>query len=151
MSRRAWLVGLSGLAILVVPGAASAFTAVAEQPPRIVGAQYYEDLEDGKRYNVLADVSRKPADVSAKLGALRARGRLSRSIGPGGGPRKGKSWFFRRKSFVAAMRADLAADGVATLKVRAQNGAGVVRKLCTLRLEPDEVYGDFAGGSCKRI
>jgi hypothetical protein len=141
---------LSLILISAASTAASESRAGAGQAPRIVGAEYYEDLEDGKRYNVLADVSRKPEDVTAKLGALSAKGRLSRHIGPGGGPRKGKSWFFRQKRFVKSMRADLAADGVATLKIRARNGAGVARKLCTLRLEPDDTFGDFAGGECKR-
>jgi hypothetical protein len=143
------------IAALALALAASALAApkggVGQPPPRIVGAEYYEDLEDGKRYNVLADVSRKPDRVIAKSGRIKAEGRRSDRIGPGGGPRKGKSWFFRQKRFVDAVRADLDDDGVAMLKVQARNEAGVARKLCTLRLERDDAFGDFAGGDCKKI
>jgi hypothetical protein len=145
------LIGSSAILLALVSAAPPPSVADAGQPPRIVDVQYYQDLEDGKHYNVLADVSRKPDEVTARSGGLKAEGRLSGHIGPAGGPRQGKSWFFRQKRFVKAVRADLADDGVATLKVRARNEAGTMRKLCTLTLEPDPIFGDFADGDCKRL
>jgi hypothetical protein len=138
---------LAGLA-LAVPSAA-ADEAKRERVPKIHGVQYYEDTEDGKRHNVLADVSRKPIAVSAKANGVRTEGRVSGHIGPGSGP--AKSWFFRDKKFVKAFLADLHDDGVAKLKVWAANDAGVTRKRCRMKLETDPLYGDSAEGDCRRF
>ena len=127
----------------------SAATAGSTPVPRIHEVAYYEDLEDGKRHNIHADVSRKPVGVSAKVNGVRSEARLSRHIGPGSGP--AKSWFFRDKKFVRAFLADLHDDGVAKVKVWAANEAGVARKRCRMELETDPLYGDSATGDCKNF
>jgi hypothetical protein len=138
---------LAGLA-LAAPSAAAEETK-RERVPKIHAVAYYEDLEDGKRHNVHADVSRKPIAVSAQARGVRTEGRISRHIGPGSGP--AKSWFFRDKKFVRAFLEDLHDDGVAKLKIWAANGAGVTRKRCRMALETDPVYGDSARGDCRRF
>lgn len=117
----------------------------AAKPPKLIALQYYEDLEDGKRHNVVADLKGKPNRVRAKAGGVKAEGRLSKNIGPGEG--NAKSWFFRKKAFVKQVLAEFAADGTARVKVKA--GAGAVREICLLELEPDPDFGDFAEGDCE--
>jgi hypothetical protein len=152
MPHRTAVLALTATAALAacIPAAGAARTS-PPPTPRIVEVLYYEDTEDGKRYNVVADVARRPIGVSAKANGVRTEGRLSRHIGPGGGPRKGKSWFFRDKRFVKAFRADLHDDGVSKLKVWAANEGGVVRKRCTMVLEVDPLYGESAEGDCRRF
>jgi hypothetical protein len=136
---------LASLAVAVP----SAPAASAPTPPRIHEVAYYEDLEDGKRHNIHADVSRKPVGVSAKVNGVRSEARLSRHIGPGSG--RAKSWFFRDKKFVKAFLADLHDNGVAKMKVWAANEGGVTRKRCRMKLETDPLYGDSASGDCKKL
>ena len=144
----------SGLAILLLASALAAValaSATADTPPKrphILELQYYEDLEDGPRYNVTATVTGEPEVVRATHRNDDTTGRLSHNISPSG---RGKSWFFRDRGFVRGLRADLRADGVATVDVQTIGLYGIQAKRCSLVLEPDPVYGDFAGGECHRI
>jgi hypothetical protein len=128
-------------------------TATASAPansarPHILDLQYYEDLEDGPRYNLTATIKGDPADVRIRMGGRTAVGRLSHQISPSG---QGKSWFFRHRVFVRAVRDKLERDGSATLDVGAFSQSASTIKRCTLVLQPDPVYGDFAGGDCQRV
>ena len=143
----------SGLTILMLVAALGALalapgSAPGRDVPRILDVQYYEDLEDGYRYNVVATV--KGAEtVDINMGGHRAKGRLSGQIGPATGG--GKDWFFRHRPFVRAVRQKLQRDGTATVFVSAAASGSSIGKRCTLILEPDPVYGDFAGGDCNLV
>jgi hypothetical protein len=116
--------------------------------PHILDLQYYEDLEDGPRYNVVATIKGDPADVRIRMGGRTAVGHLNTHISPTG---PGHSWFFRHRAFVRAVREKLQRDGTATLTVGAFTQRATTIKRCTLTLEPDPIYGDFAGGECHRV
>lgn len=57
------------------------------------------------------------------------------------------------------MKADLYADGFATVIIKAINQetdgdlgvVAVTKKLCELNLEPDPQYGDYATGDCDKL
>ena len=115
-------------------------------PPRIAGVMYYEDLEDGKRHNIVAEVKRE-AVVFARADGIESDGRRSSSIGPAG--RRGfYSYFFREKKFVKHVLADFADNGSARITVFAGNDGGLVRKRCKLVLMPDPVHGDSTSSFC---
>ena len=134
------------VAAVLLGAALPAAGARVPHAPHILGLQYYEDLEDGYRYNVAATIKGDPGSVTAKLGGHTAKGRPSDKIGPATGG--GKDWFFRRRSFVRAVREKLERDGTATLFVSASDSGYSIGKTCTLTFEPDPVYGDFADGEC---
>lgn len=115
--------------------------------PRLAELEYYEDLEDGFRYNVAARIKGKADRASARIGKVRSPGRESRSIGGGG---KGKTWFFRKRKFVRAVRVALETTGRATVTVRVRGKAGRQRKRCTLMFQPDPQFGDYARGECRK-
>ena len=137
-----------GLAAVIAGLALAPATASPPSRPHILDLQYYEDLEDGPRYNLTATIKGDPADVRIRMGGRTAVGRLSHRISPSGA---GKSWFFRHRVFVRAVREKLERDGTATLDVGAFSQRASTIKRCTLVLEPDPVYGDFAGGDCRRV
>lgn len=115
--------------------------------PRIAELEYYEDLEDGRRHNVVATIKGNADKASARIGKVRSNGRESGHIGPGG---KGKSWFFRERRFVKAVRGALASTGTARVRVKAKLGDDARRKVCTLEFEPDPTFGDYATGDCRK-
>ncbi len=125
-------------------------TAVAAAPtkPHILELEYYEDLEDGPRYNVATTIRGDAVLVKAIYDGDKTDGRLSGHISEGG---RSSTWFFRERAFVKQLRADLNADGYAEVTVRAAGKTAIVDKLCTLTLQPDPVYGDYASGDCKRL
>jgi len=142
----------SGLTILAIAAALAALaiapaSAHAPGKPHVLALEYYEDLEDGPRYNVTATIKGDAEVVNAVYGSHKYSGRLSHQISPTG---PGKSWLFRQRSFVKKLRADLNADGFASVIVTAAGAGGGVIKACSLSLQPDPVYGDYAGGECKR-
>lgn len=141
---------LTACMLVAVPAAATGETKdSAAAKPQLTAVQYYEDLEDGKRHNVVADLKGDPERVSAKAGTVKAQGRLSGHIGPGG---QVKSWFFRDKAFVKQVLAEFAADGTAAIKIKATNDSGTVRELCLLQLEAgDANFGNFAEGECEKL
>lgn len=144
-----------GVAIAVLAGFATVATALpaAGAPasgaagPRILALEYYEDVEDGFRYNVVATIRGAAQAVVARSGRRRAAGRLSGHISSTG---PGKLWFFRRRGFVKAVRADLADDARARISVTARGGGAGSRKRCTLALELDPLFGESATGDCRR-
>lgn len=145
--------GLAAVALMPFAGATAATAARAvehaHQPPRILELAYYQDYEGfGNHQNVTATIIGDATRVTARSGGLRAAGRLSRRISPTG---RGKSWFFRDHGFVHALRADLEADGIATVVVEAAGEGGLTRKRCTLELERDPDFGDSANGECERL
>ena len=142
--KRAALLALAA----VVACVAAAPTAAAPGAPKVLEAEYYEDLEDGYRYNIDATIRGDVEKVTAKSGSFRTNGH-SGHIGEGG--RDKTTWFFRERQFVKRVRADLYADGFALLTIKAINDAGVTKKLCELNLEPDPQFGDYASGDCDRI
>lgn len=128
-------------AVVVAPAGAG-----REAPPRILGLEYYEDREDGYRYNVVATVKRRATEVRARIGDRRAEGRRSGHVSTTG---PGKLWFFRERGFVRAVREALEAEGMARVSVLAAGDAGTARKRCRLELEIDPIYGGFATGECR--
>jgi hypothetical protein len=140
--------GLCAAVVLLGVVSAAATTRATQARPHILGLEYYEDLEgiSGRRYNVGATIKGDTDKVKVALGELTATGHLSRRISPRGA---GKSWYFRDRGFVRAVREDLNADGTATLTVHAA-GSSVV-KSCFLVLGFDPLYGDYGRGECTRI
>jgi hypothetical protein len=134
------------VAAAVLAAALPAAAAGGSSRPHILDVQYYEDLEDGYRYNVAATIKGEPTAVSAQMGRYTAKGRRSDNIGPASGG--GKDWFFRHRSFVRAVRERLESTGTATLYVAASRSNYSITKRCVLTFEPDPVYGDFAGSEC---
>jgi hypothetical protein len=50
------------------------------------------------------------------------------------------------------LRADLYADGYATVIIKARNGAIKRKKICAVELRRiDPQFGDYASGDCERI
>lgn len=148
---RAIKIAIATLCLASAAVAASAHAAPGSDqgPARILGFDYYEDLEDGRHHNLGATVKGAVERMSAKSAGVRSAGRLSGHISPGG---RARSWFFRDRDFVKAVRAQFEAAGVATVKVTASGGGRTIRKLCTLRLgPPDPLYGDSAQGDCTRL
>jgi hypothetical protein len=140
--RAALLVALLSLAAATGPASA------AGGAPKLVKAEFYEDLEDGPRYNVDAAVKGDAGKVTARSGSFRTNGHLSGHIS---GPGKSRVWFFREHQFVKRVKADLYADGFATLVIKVSSDAGSVKKLCELNLEPDPQFGDYASGDCDKL
>ena len=138
------VVALAAVLLVVVPAAG----APKDNRPHLIALEFYEDLEDGQRYNLVATVTGQAEIVEAKVGPRVSGARLSRNIGPEG---RGESWFFRKRGFVRVVREDLYSDGYAKLKVGVVAGRHVVIKTCELILEPDPVYGDYASGDCRRV
>jgi hypothetical protein len=149
-STRRLIVSLSLIAAAVpCAAAAAASSSATAAKPHILEFQYSQDYEGiGTHYEVGATVKGEAESVTARLGQLTAEGRLSGHIRPSG---PGRLWFFESHPFVKALRADLQADGTATVAVRAANQGELVRKRCTLDFQPDPQFGDFAGGRCKRL
>jgi hypothetical protein len=140
---RRWAV----LAIAILGLVAAVPAIAAPGAPKILEAQFYEDTEDGYRYNVNAVVRGDVDKVTAKSGSLRTNGHSGHIGVPG---QNKSTWFFREKQFVKQVRADLRADGLATLIVKAINDKGVTKKDCELVLEDDPQFGDFAEGDCHK-
>jgi hypothetical protein len=141
--KRVTLLGISLLALL----AAAAPTTAAPGAPKILEAQYYEDFEDGYRYNISVVIRGDVEKVTAKSGSLRTNGHSGHIGVPG---RNKTTWFFREKRFVKRVRADFEADDLATLIVKASNDKGVTKKACELVLEHDPPLEDFAEGDCHK-
>jgi hypothetical protein len=133
--------------LIAVPVAGAQTAGPPGVAPRILALEYYEDREDGFRYNVVATVKGRATEVRARSGDTRARGRLSGHITTTG---PGKLWFFRGRSFVRAMRRDLADDGTARVGVAARGDGGQSRKGCRLELGFDPIFGESATGDCRR-
>ena len=110
-------------------------------------SQDYEGL--GRHYTVGATVKGDADRVSVKGAGGRTATRLSGHIEPAG--RDNHLWIVDDHDWIRALRADLQADGAATVTVRAIAGGNAVRKRCALDYEPDPEFGDFAGGKCRRI
>ena len=140
------LLALGALAIALLGVAAASAGVGGGTPPRIADVFYYEDLEDGKRHNIVADVKRD-AVVFARADGVESDGRRSRHIGPAG-ERGFYSYFFREKKFVKHVLADFADNGSARITVFAGTDGGLVRKRCKLVLEPDPVHGDSSSSYC---
>jgi hypothetical protein len=116
-------------------------------PPRILALEYYEDREDGFRYNVVATIKGQAEEVRATSGERHASGRLSGHISTTG---PGKLWFFRDRRFVKHVRRDLEQNGATRIAVVATNDSGATRKRCRLEFELDPVFGGSATGACRR-
>jgi hypothetical protein len=139
------------LAALLAFGAAVPATGAPADPagaPRILGLDYYEDREDGFRYNVVATIKGRADEVRARSGRRGAAGRRSDRISTTG---PGKLWFFRDRRFVKAVRRELADDGSARVAIAASGPGGRSRKRCRLALELDPVFGESATGDCRRV
>jgi hypothetical protein len=117
-------------------------------PPRILALEYYEDREDGFRYNVVATIKGRADEVRARSGARHASGRLAGHISTTG---PGKLWFFRDRRFVKEVRRDLEQNGVTRIAVVATNDSGMTRKRCRLEFELDPIFGGSATGDCRRL
>lgn len=146
----------NAIALLLAAGVALALAAVPALAtdakrglagPRIAELEYYEDREDGYRYNVAARIKGKADKASARIGKVRSPGRESSTISGGG---KGKTWFFRSRKFVRAVRGALESSGRATVLVRVRGNGVTQRKRCSLIFEPDPQFGDYAGGDCRK-
>jgi hypothetical protein len=112
----------------------------------VVDAQYFHDHGAGKHYNVLADLKGDPTVVFAKANGVEADGVRDNHVGPAAHT---TSWFFRDRRFVRAVRADLAADGRAKIKVFAGlSNAGLLRTRCWLTAQFNPRYDQYAGGVC---
>ena len=152
MTRTARIAAVCVLAVT----AAAVPSATASAAPNILEAEYYEDLEDGYRYNVSATIRGEVDGVTAKSGSFRTGGH-SGHIGEGG--RDKTTWFFRERKFVKRVRADLYADGFAVVTITAINELmhgdhaviEITKKRCELRLEPDPQFGDYATGDCDKV
>lgn len=137
---------LSLLLASAVTGAAAAPSLADDAKPlRIVEIEYSEDYEGvGRHYSAFATLRGEATRVSARVGELAAQGRLTNS-GPG------EIWDFTDRAFVKGLRKDLEADGLASVTVKAVGEGATVRKRCSLVLERDDEFGDYAGGDCKRV
>lgn len=147
MIARAGLISCLALLAAFAPGAIAARGGGASsKPPHIRQFEYSQDYEGIGRHNsVYATVRGEALRVSARSGAVKADGRLDPVAGPS------DYWDFLHHTFVRAVLDDLHADGVANVTVKAVGETRTVRKRCELVLEPDEEFGDYAGGDCKRV
>ncbi len=138
------LITLAALVVSAVAGAA----AVAEpgSPPHILEFEYSEDYEGiGRRHNAYATIKGPAERVTARVGGRSAEGRFDNAAGPK------DYWDFLDRRFVRRLLDDLRSDGVASVKVKAVGETRTVRKRCDLVFEPDDQFGDYAGGDCDRI
>ena len=108
---------------------------------------YFEDYERiGRRYNAFATLKGKAKRVSARVGKREADARFD------GGPRSEEDLGLHRSRLrQEACGSTSKPDGRASVKVKAVGEAITVRKVCSLVLERDDQFGDFAGGDCKRV
>jgi hypothetical protein len=136
---------LCTVAVALPVGAGAAATATAK-PPHIRQFEYSEDYEGiGRHHSVSATVRGEALRMSARSGTVKADGRLDPVAGPT------DYWDFRDHDFVRALLDDLHDDGTATATVKAVGETRTVRKRCSLLLEPDPEFGDYAAGDCKRV
>jgi hypothetical protein len=134
------------LAVGAIGASAAPPPAADAKPPHILEFEYFEDYEGiGRRYNAFATLKGKANRVTARVGKREADARFD------GGPGVKKTWDFTGRAFVKKLRFDLEADGRASVKVKAVGDATTVRKVCSLVLERDDQFGDYAGGDCKRV
>jgi hypothetical protein len=118
----------------------------APRPPHILEFEYSEDYERiGRHHNAYATLNGDAERVTARVAGVLTAGKLDDARG------LKAYWNFRDRDFMRALLADLHDDGEATVKVKAVGAGRTVRKACTLVLEPDEGYGEYAGGECRRV
>ncbi len=138
---------LCSLLVALPIGAAADTTAAAgPRPPHIRQFEYSEDYEGfGRHHLVFATVRGEALRLSARVDGARAAGRLDAA------PGASDYWDFRDHDFVRALVDDLHDDGVAVVTVKAVGEATTVRKRCQMVLEPDDEFGDYAAGDCRRV
>jgi len=142
--RRLGAIALAAIAVL----AAAAPAGGVPGGPHIRQFEYSEDYEGfGYRHSMGATIKGEAERVKARSGSISASGKRSSTSDT---DPQGRVWFFRDKAFVKQVRADLYDDGLATVTVKAASDAGSVKKVCELTLEPDDEFGDYAGGPCRK-
>lgn len=138
------LTAVLALLAIAVPASASAPSAHIRE---FTYSQDYEGI--GRHYTVGATIKGDAGRVIVKGAGGRTTTRLSGHIQPTG--RDAHLWIVDDHAWIRALRADLRADGAATVKVKAVAGGVATRKSCALDVEPDPEFGDFAGGPCHRL
>ena len=118
--------------------------------PTCSSSAYSQDYEGlGRHYTVGATVKGDADRVSVRAPAGAPRPASAGHIEPAG--RDNHLSIVDDHDWIRALRADLQADGAATVTVRAIAGGNAVRKRCALDYETDPCSRDFAGGKCRRI
>jgi hypothetical protein len=118
----------------------------AGNQPRILEFEYSEDDEMiGRHHNMYATLKGDAERVVARWNGERSEGKFDDVAGPQ------SYWNFRDRDFVRGLLDDLHADGAAVVKVKAVGATRTVRKECSLTLEPDAEFGDYATGPCRKL
>jgi hypothetical protein len=135
----------AAVALAAVAAVSLAAPAVAGNAPHIREFEYSEDYEMiGRHHNMYATIRGEAERVVARWDGVRSEGKLDEAAG------RTAYWNFRDREFVRGVLDDLHADGAAVVKVKAVGTNRTVRKRCALTLEPDDEFGDYATGPCRK-